>query len=244
MTLVTIQDYPVYNIYYYILDYEKLMQPKLLHFYFLNRVAAKRAIELNFPKKRKKFFKVIRGDKVKRFFIAYNMGKGLEYTKYQYGDWDLTKQDRKNHRTVMRRRLRRMGLLTLVDTKINIKRKPKVIKPINNTQKVSTSPTSIARVFTIQRKNPNYYYIIYTKKLANKKKYLWEIGGLRYNGITGRLKQTVIITRRTDFLTPYLLTDLKKLIDEKIQSGQPISYYEGFGYPKFTKGQENPDENI
>jgi len=232
MAIVTIQDYKVYSKYWYLVDFTKLTKVKLLPFYFLNPKSAKRALKANYPKKKRKFIEVMKGSKVKDFFLIYCMGNRLgKYTKYEYSPEKMTHQERKSHRTLMRRRLRRMGLLTLVNPKKSVRDKPDYIKPIINKQKVANSPKSIAKVIRIERKPSRYYYLIHNVKLAKKKKVLWEIEGLRYNATTGEIKKVKVKVYRTDLLIPYLLTDLEDIIYEKIkQEPTRAVYYAKWGF--------------
>lgn len=218
MAIKTINDYPVYNKYWYLVDFKNLLKVRLFPYYFISKQAAKRAKELNFSKANQKFVEVLKGTKVKSFFLAYAMGKTLgKDTKYTYPDFLISRQERKSFRTLMRRRLRRMGLLTLVKPKRSVKHLPSYIKPIKNKQKVANSPNSIAKVFQIDRKNPKYYYLILEKSLAKKKGKLFKIKCLRFDKTTAELKKVVIYTLRTDILIPYLITELSHIMYERAQ---------------------------
>lgn len=244
MSIKTVKDYPVYNKYWYLVDFKNLLKVKLFPYYFISKKAARRAKKLNFSKHNQRHVEILKGAKVKSFFLAYAMGKTLgKDTKYQYPDFLITKQERKNFRTIMRRRLRRMGLLTLVKPKKSIKHLPDYIKPIINKQKVANSPNSIARVFQIDRKPERYYYILLKRELAKKRGKLFKIKCHRYDSISGEFKELTIFTLRTDILIPYLITDLENLVYEKIQSKTGKArisqerYYASWGF-KLAKSKE------
>lgn len=237
MPKVTIQDYPVYDKYYYLVDFKNLLKVRLLPYYFLNKNAAKRAIRDNYPKKSHKYIEVLRGKKVKKFFLTYRMKEGLAgFTKYDYPLERLTSQQKKTYRTVIRRRLRRMGLLTLVKPKKSIKSKPDYIKPITNKQKVAQNKNSAAKVIQIERKPKQYYYLVLTKEMARKKKYLFSLECIKFDNNKGTMKKVKLHTRRTDVLIPFLITDLERLVYAKIQEveGQDraarIATYQKFGF--------------
>lgn len=226
MARITIQDYPVYNKYWYIVDFRDLIKVRLMPYYFVSKAAAARAIETNFKKGYRKKVEAMRGDKVKEFFLIYDMSKGLPgFTKYDYPVACVTNQDRKSHRTLMRRRLRRMGLLTLVKPKRKINQEPGVIKPIKNKQKVANNKNSAAKVVQLERKPNYYYYLILKTELAKKKGTLWKIKCLKFDKRDGTLKKSTLITLRTDIIIPYLITDLEYMVYEKILTKQQTAKY-------------------
>lgn len=235
MGLVTIKDYPVIVKYYYIVSFKDLLNVRLFPHYYLNRNAAKRAIKANFPKKKWKRYQVMRGSQLRDYNLVYSMSRGLgKFTKYEYPDDRVTKQKRKTYRTVMRRRLRRMGLLTLGKPKKSIKSQPDIIKPIKNKQKVAMNKNSAAKVIRIERLPSHYYYLVLSAKPAKKKGYLFRLKVLKFDKLKGSIKKMILITRRTDILIPYLITDLEYLIYEQIQKcpnkRKAIAYYSKYGF--------------
>lgn len=233
MTLVSIQDYPVHNKYWYIVDFRNFLKPKLLPHFYTSDKAANRSIKLNFLGKRKARYKVMKGDAVKEYFLNYLMQEGTgHFRKYVYPNLCITAQQRKDHRSVMRRRLRRMGLLTLPKIKHSIKGKMQKVKPIINRQYHANRQTHKIKVLQIERKGFLFYYVVLSKELSEKRGRLFKLNTLRYNKRTGEMAQVYIHTYKTDFLTPYLIVTLQNLINEKIKEGiKTAEYFRGFERP-------------
>lgn len=232
MPRVSVEDYPIISKYWYIVDFRNLLKAKLLPHYYVNRKAAKRAIELNFIRKRWKYYKVMKGYEVKDFMIDYRMGMGLgKFTKYRYDEYKTTQQDKKSHRTQMRRRLRRMNMLTLVNPKKSIKREPDYIKPIKNRQKEGFRKNTLARVLQIERKPDKYFYLVDRRELSRHRGKLFKITGLRFDNTTGEIKKYCLHTLRTDIFTPYLITDLERMVYEQTKKGhQTAEYFRQWGF--------------
>jgi len=222
--------YKIYKDKYYIIDFSNLMDVKVLNFYFLNRRAAQIAVEENFRSKKRKYYAVVKGSKLTEEIRNNTQRKIPLFTKYSYPVDKVTMQERKTFRTVMRRRLRRMGIYTKVRPRKNIATKPDYIKHIPNKQKVANSPNTVAKVIQIQRKNPKYYYLILGKEKSTKKGMLFILNCLRFDNNSGKLKQVMVNVKRTDLLIPYLIYDLEDLIHKKIQQSNNHEYYNKFGF--------------
>lgn len=197
--------------YYYIINFRNFIRPRIYPVYFVNRTAAKRAIAANFPsKKNRAFYEVIRGDKLKEFEAThvFSLGKLRKFTKYTYPDHVKTIQQRKTFRTVMRRRLRRMGMLTLVKSKSVIGNDPQIVKLIKNRQQVADSPNTLAKVFRLERKAASKFYVIIKKEISKEKGVLMRVKVIGVDIKTHRIKKEVIRIRRKDVIIPYLLTEL------------------------------------
>lgn len=229
MPLVTVKEFPVYNRYWYIVDFRNLIKVKLLPHYYLNTRSALRAIQLNIPKDKWKWHKVMKGGEIKDFMLVYRMSQGLgHFTKYRYTPNMVTKQEQKNHRTQTRRRLRKIGLLTRVQPKQPIRNKPPVIKETKGVERRKVNNPR-ATIIQIERKPEKYYYVVKKRVLSQKRGKLFKIKGLRFNVETGEIIRYCIHTLRTDVYIPYLKSHLQKLINEKIQKGnQTTDYFRRF----------------
>ena len=230
-TVGWVRKYPIIKDKYYILDFSDLSRVRVLNFYFLNRRAAEKCIDVNFVRKKdRKYYAVVIGKDVADEITRDKERKASIFTKYDYPVDRMTRQERKTYRTVMRRRLRRMDLLTLVKPRKHFKKKPDYIKHIKNKQKVAMSPNTAAKVIQVQRKNPKYYYLILEKSLSDKKGLLFILNCLRFDRRSGDMKQVTLKIKRTDLLIPHLIWDLEKMIHEKIQGGKKENYYRKFGF--------------
>lgn len=211
----TTQDFPVKRQYYYIIDFRNMMNPVLLPVCFVNRNAAKRILEANIPNRNKRrLYSVIKGLKIKEEQIPYIVSYGnylRKGGKYLYDEDKQTKQERKSFRTLMRRRLRRMDLLTTNRIKYRYHEKAKKVKHTKNYQTVAQSPHTDARVFQLDRKPNRYYYIILKKCPSSKRGKLFKIKCIQVNVKTGKWKKVTIQTNRNDIFIPELLNNLKKI---------------------------------
>lgn len=198
--------------YYYLVYFRDFYKPKIFPVFFTSKAAAKRAIEKK-GKKKRPFYEVITGPKLREFEFKYvlRLGRLGDFTKYDYPKELDTTQKRKNYRTIMRRRLRRMGMLTPVKNKYNIGTKPIQGRLIKNRQAVANSPNTIAQAFRIERKGRRLYYIILHKQISKKNGILFEVKALRVDTLRKTLKKVIIKVRNTDILIPYLITEILKI---------------------------------
>lgn len=234
-----LRKYPIIKDKYYILDFSDLTRVRVLNYYFINRRAAEKCIKLNFLRKKDhKYYSVVQGKDINESIPKDREFKGIIYFKYDYPVDKMTKQEMKTYRTVQRRRLRRMDLLTLVKPRKHFNKKPDYIKHIKNKQKVAMSPNSVARVIQLQRKSPDYYYLVLEKETTKKKGLLFILNCLKFNKRTGEMKQVTLKIKRTDLLIPFLIWDLENMIHEKIQRGKKASYYREFGFKTLKGGQK------
>jgi len=202
------------NKYYYIINFENFIKPRIYPVHFTNRVAAKRAIKANFPSKKKRvFFEIIRGDKLKQFEATrvFCLGRLPKATKYDYPAGVTSHEEKKNYRTILRRRLRRMGMLTLVRSKFGVEERIPWTRLIENRQEVARSPYTLAKAFRLERKPKEIYYIIINKHISQKKGALFIVETLQVNIRTQQIRKQTIKVRRKDVIIPYLLTELFKL---------------------------------
>lgn len=245
--MVTSKDYPVRDAYYYVVDFKNLLKVRLLPRFFLNKESAIRAIQLNFPKSRHKYVDAIRGSQLKEFLLTYEMSTRLgKYVKYDYAD-GLTRQKKKSLRTLIRRRLRRMGLYTRIKTKYHIKDAqitlPQLIK---NTQKVAITPGTLSQVISLARK-PGVFYWVKSKKPSRKTWGLLRLGCIKFDLRRGCKNKTTYLTlKQTDVITPYTLGELEKLLYAKlIQKPEDFekekAHYQSLGFG-FYGMPEEPEE--
>jgi hypothetical protein len=200
--------------YFYIINFKYFLKPRIYPVYFTSKQAAKRAIRENIKsKKDRALYEIVKGSKLKDFDCTYvfKLGKLGEFKKWEYTPELDTKQKRKSYRTLLRRRLRRMGMLTPVKPKYNVDKPLEQVRLIKNKQWIADSPNTMAMCFRLERKNKNWHYIIIKKKISKKKGILFEIKALRVDIRTKQLKFCKISIQRKDLIIPYLLTETIQL---------------------------------
>lgn len=237
----TSEDYPIKRSYYYIVDFSNYYRLRVYPVYFVNLKTAKRALERTITKLkvRKHYFQVVTGKSLVDVKIPYIMTKRFKATRYDYPKEKTNFQDRKSYRTLLRRRLRRMGLLTLIKPKYLVqegKRQQVRIKP--NTQKVANSPNTVAKVFQLERKPGKYYYLIIDKKKTKAKGVLMKIKSLRLNVKTGELKKCTVNMRSTDILIPHLLSNIPELTKHLINHESIIKKLRKKGFDCYHKTKQ------
>lgn len=210
------KDFPVKLDYYYVVDYRRLMDPVLMPVFFPNKRAAQRVLKANYPNRNeRKMFSVMNGRTLKHHPLNYRITQGNYLPKggkYPYPMVEMTKQQKKSFRTLLRRRLRRMGLYTSNRAKYEFKHgKGKKVKAIKNFQRVAKSPNTDAKVFRIDRKPQHHYFIILKKRHTSKRGKLFRIKAIRVNIKNGVFKKVTIYTNRTDIFFPELLENLKRM---------------------------------
>lgn len=216
---VTTLDYPIRGNYYYIIDFRNLRKPKLLPIYFLSKRRAKILLKKYVPiLSERNQFSIFRGKKIKSQKIRYKLSAGKDKTlffgfngKYDFPSarkWNITQ---KAYRTLMRRRLRRMGLLTKVPGKVKYNKAPRFAY-VENHQKVANCPHTLAQAFQLDRKPEHIYYII-LKKWPNRTFFTFDCMRLDIKNRT--IKRVKIKGRRTDIIHPYILPEIWNLINKK-----------------------------
>lgn len=215
--ILTTLDFPVISKYYYVVNFKNPLNPKLIPVYFLNRKLAKKAIKANITNRKKvKFYKVFKGKQIRSnlFPYALSSGKWGKRLKYTYPSDRISDKDRKNYRTLLRRRLRRMGLYTIVKPKQGIRQEPQSIRLIKNTQKISDTKNTLAQVIQIQRKPESIYYLVLKKLKPKRRGVLMRLKVVKLRKVKGVFEYKVmkISILKTDILIPHLLTDLWRLI--------------------------------
>lgn len=241
----TLKDYPIKQDYYYIVDFKNYYKLRVYPVYFVSQAAAQRSLDRTVEKlkTRKHYYQIVSGRKLKGLDMPYIFKKKFFSRKYTYPlDREKDKQKRKTYRTVLRRRLRRMGLLTLIKPKYRVdkgKREQIRIKP--NTQKVANSPNTVARVFRLERKPKKYYYLIRSKSKTKAKGILLKIKSIRLNIKTGELKKVTVNMRSTDILIPHLLTEIPNLIKHLPNDRQITDRLRKKGFDCFYKSKQKED---
>jgi hypothetical protein len=234
--------------YYYIINFEYFLRPRIYPVYFVNKRAAKRAIHLHEPSRRyQSNYEIIRGSKLKEFEATYvlKLGRLGSFTKYPYPKELKTRQARKSYRTQMRRRLRRMGMLTNVKNKYGVKDKPGIIKVKRNRQWVAETPYTTCVCFALESK-PHKHFIIIKKNISQKRGKLFELQVLEIDEYRYKfwkchpdflgnvrdwcLKKKVTIKRK-DIIIPYLITELIKIYGDSILA-RARKEKVGFDHPK------------
>lgn len=198
--------------YYYVINFKYFYRPRIYPVFFISRQAAIRAIKQNIPiKKERIYYEIIKGKKLKDFETTYvlTLGKLGKFTKYQYPE--NLKIHKKSYRTKLRRRLRRMGMLTLTKQKGNIGDRPAIVKLIRNTQKVAMNKNTMACSFQLERKKPKYYFIILKKRLSKKKGFLFHIKALLVDIADKKVRKVKVNIYRKDILIPHLLATVNTL---------------------------------
>lgn len=232
MALIKTEHYPVKQKYYYILDFRKFMRPKLIPVYFVNREAAKRVLKANIANRNtRRLFSIIKGITIKNEDIPYTIAYGNYFYrggKYIYPDTLRTVQGKKSFRTLLRRRLRRMGLQSTNKVKYRYDERVKKVTYKENHQKVAKNKNSDAKVFQLDRKPKRYYYIILKKRPSTKSGKLFKIKCIQVNVKTGEFKKVTIHTNRNDIFLPELLENLKKIEN----ASSAIKAYRGFNTGK------------
>jgi hypothetical protein len=204
---------------YYVVYFRSFIKPIIYPVYFTNKNAAKRAIRKKVSRKNRSYYEIVKGAKLKdfEFSFIFKLGNWGEFNKYDYPQGLSTGQKRKSYRTRMRRRLRRMGMLTLVKQKYSVRDDPMYVKLIKNRQKVAMCKNSLARAFRLERKPGHYYYIIVEKEISRKKGILFEVQALRVNMKSKEIKPMKVNVFKNDIIIPHLITEVQALYGTEIK---------------------------
>ena len=203
--------FPIKLEYWYIINFGDFYHITLYPVYFINKVSAKRAISRTFAKKKQNKYQVISGNKLKVYEedLRYELrlGRMQKFSKYDYPA-GMTDQEKKNQRTIIRRRLRRMGMLIPKKHKYYIKEKVKQNRLLINRQKVANSPNTEARAFRLERKPKYYYYIIQEKVRVSGNGVAFKVKSIRYNQKTGKYKKVLLNIYNKDVIIPHLISEV------------------------------------
>lgn len=211
------EDIPIKLKYWYIIYFKDFIRINLYPVIFISKKGAKRALRLHIDKVHLHRYQVIKGSKLKTYQLKYQLSLGplSKFTKYEYPADKLTHQERKTYRTVMRRRLRRMDILTLIKPKLRITEKSKQNRWKKNQQKVAKNKNSQARVIQLERKATKYFYMVLQKTRSESNGILFRIESLRFNSKTQELKHIYLNIKNNDIIKPFLIKDLLNLCNEE-----------------------------
>lgn len=213
MAIRTTDEFPIKVKFFYIINFSNLMRPKLMPIYYPTRNTAKRVLRENVKshEKRKKYT-IYSGYKIRDENLEYVIGSGSKFInggKYPYPHKKMTPQERKSFRTLLRRRLRRMDLLTNNQAKFRYDEKTiKRIKHKPNHQIVAKSPATDAKCFWLERGSRHTWYIVLSKRRSFKVGKLFRIRAIRIGLKTGKWKKVTIYLRTTDIIHAELLRNL------------------------------------
>lgn len=218
-------DIPIKNEYYYIISFGNFLNLTLYSVYFINKRAAERALSLHMGKvTMNSKYQVMRGFQLKQFWMTYTirLGKLTKFHKYDYESG----KTRKNQRTMARRRLRRMGMLTLVKPKIEIREKVKYSLLIKNKQKVSSTKNTSARAFRLQRKPQKFVYVILKKERSKTKGFLFRMRLIRIDLKKNCQYDIVNLSiQNIDLITPYLIKEVLEMVKNNQKTYEKILKY-------------------
>lgn len=209
-------DFPIKPDHYYVIDFRDFLNPKVLPLFYVNRKAAYRAIEMNVPLWKRKRFSVKKGKSILTEKINYTLKRAtLRYfVKYQYPDCKKTFQQKKTYRTVIRRRLRRMGLLNIIKIRIHIKGEIRNKGYVPNTQKIANTPNTSAKAFRLERKPDKYIYFLLKKKLSRNPNKLFRIKVIRVDSRRGQMKEFWMSTFKNDVIHPLMMAETVPILNQ------------------------------
>lgn len=203
--------------YWYIVNLKDMLNIRLYPVYFINKVSAKRAVNNHVAPRNRDKYTIISAKKLKQYTLKYQIKLGAlhKFTKYEYPMTTdkMTRQEKKNYRTLFRRKLRRMGLLVHKKHKKKIKDKVTRIRIITNRQKVADCPRTEAVGFRLERLPKQYYHILIKKKKHPGKDILWKCKCIRFNSKTGEYKKLFINIYNKDVILPHLLSEIYTLAE-------------------------------
>lgn len=205
----TTKDFPIKLKYWYLVHLNDFLNITLYPIYFINKVSVQRAIRIDIPVVKRMAYVAISGVKLRQYKLTYTikLGKMPKFTKYEF-DKGATDQQKKTRRTVIRRRLRRMGMLIPKRHKIGIKDKVKQARLLVNTQDVANCPNTEARAFRLERLSPNYYHIILTQERSKVKGIMFRCKCIRYNSKTKLYRKLFINIQNRDVIIPHLISEV------------------------------------
>lgn len=217
MVIYDTKKFPPKREYWYIVSLNDFRFIKLYPVYFINRASAKRAIRENFPAIKRMRYTIISYNKLIKYNLKYQIGLGRlpKFHKYDIAQKNSTPQQLKNARTIIRRRLRRMGMLVPKKHKFFIKDKVAYRHILENTQKVANSPNTEARAFRLERRGKYVYYILMFKMRTLVKGVMWRVKAIKYNAKTKTWKKVWMGIQNSDVLIPHLISEVWALAQKQ-----------------------------
>lgn len=200
---------------FYILKIKSLTDIRCLYYYFSSRESAKYALNKAIASTERKWYKIVSGAYLSKYQPNFYKALRVYPVKYKYPPHLTTKQQRKTHRTVMRRRLRRLGLHVVGKKEGKIVEEIGRTKWIKNKQKVAKSPGSVARVIQVDSKGLNKYFVVRGIVKSKRSGDLCRASCYLFDTYKGTITKKEIRIKNTDVITPYLTTELKKVWENK-----------------------------
>lgn len=200
---------------FYILNIRDITNIRCLYYYFSSRETAKYSLHKAIPSVERKWYKIVSGNYLSKYQPKFYKALRIYPVKYKYPPHIKTKQQRKTHRTVMRRRLRRMGLHVVGKKEGRIVENIGKSKWIKNRQKVANSPTTIARVIQVDSKGLNKYFVVRDIVKSKRAGDLCRATCYQFDTYKGTIIKKELRIKNTDVITPYLTLELKKVWENK-----------------------------
>lgn len=197
----------------YILYLKDITNIRALPYHFPSVSLAQHSLLGSVPKKDRALFKVVSGRYIKKYLPKLYHKIKVKLYKYKYPGDLKTYQEKKSFRTITRRNLRRMDLLTLNNrpTKITKRDKLKGIKHVKNKQAIATQQNTFVRVIQLDKFNKNTYLMV-TKILSPKRgKDLCRLKCYRVDFKKGTVFKTKVRVQNKDLLTPFTLSRFRKI---------------------------------
>lgn len=200
---------------YYILQLKDITNVRCLYYYFSSKESAKFCLNRRIPSNERKWYKIVSGNYLKKYQPKFYKTLRIYPVKYKYSPEMKTAQAKKTYRTVMRRRLRRMGLHVLGQKEGRIKEQVKRSKWVKNQQWVANSPTTEARIFRMDRTGLNRYFAILSIEKSKRVGDLCRVLCYCFHLSKKTIIKKEVRVKNTDVLTPYLTSELQKLLETK-----------------------------
>lgn len=202
---------------YYILYLKDITNIRALPYHFPSVSLAQYALDRVVGKRDRALFKIVSGRYIKRYLPKLYRKIALKPLKYQYPGELKSHQEKKNFRTMYRRRLRRLDLYTLNNSpwKIRPNTKLKPIRHVKNKQKVADSPNTTIRVVQLEKYN-KFTYLVILKILRPKRgKDLCRLKCYKVDIKRGTDKLTKVRVQNKDLITAMTIERFKAKAKEK-----------------------------
>lgn len=207
--IYTTEHFPIKLEYWYIVSLGDFKDITLYSVYFINKVSAQRAVSRTFARRKRSRYVIKSGRQIKEYLLKYKLllGKMPKFRKYDFPE-NSTPQQRKTRRTVIRRRLRRMGMLVPKRHKLTIGEPVKQSRLLVNRQKVADCPNTVARAFRLESKPKRFYYVIINKERSSKNGIMFRIEAVRYDKKKGKYKKVLLNINNKDVIIPHLISEV------------------------------------
>lgn len=200
---------------FYILNLRDITNIRCLYYYFSSRETAKYALYKTIPSLERKWYKIVSGNYLSKYQPKFYKALKVYPLKYKYPVGKKSQQEKKTYRTVMRRRLRRLGLHVVGKKQGKIVENIQRTRWIKNKQVVANSPGSIARVIQIDSKGLNKYFLVKDIIKSKRAGDLCRVKCFQFDTYKGTIIAKEIRVKNTDVITPFLTKELKKVWESK-----------------------------